>query len=80
MSSPMDIGDVSSVCRVVRLVSLFSGALDHNSRFVKVYLVCCFLAFAVAVHAEFPFRIFYLFTVYHYLLVLSTVFQYFRAN
>lgn len=55
----MNIGDVSSVCRVVRLVGLFSGALDHNSGFVKVYLVCRrFLAFAVAVHAEFPFRSF----------------------
>lgn len=81
MPSPMNIGDVSSVCRVVRLVILFSGALDHNSRFVKVYLVCRFLVFAFAVHAEFPFRsFFYLFTVYHYLLVLSTIFQYFRAN
>lgn len=62
MSSPMDIGDVSSVCRVVRLVSLFSGALDHNSRFVKVYLVCCFLAFAVAVHAEFPLPNFFIYS------------------
>lgn len=63
MPSPMNIGNVSSVCRVVRLVLLFSGALDHNSGFVKVYLVCRrFLAFAVAVHAEFPFRSFFIYS------------------